>query len=263
MGFSGLILTKLGKMELEKAEMGEPFCLSDIVFGDGAYESEREDITELVSPVMSLPITKVWRGTAGVNVECDFNSADVPGVFSWREIGIIANGKLCYYDNAGDNPEYINPETEALVKQKRMRFVLLISSKINVNVTIGSSLYALDTDMQKVLYPQFEMPSGLCNLVSGESIFLMFGKIARAIAELNNVGEITAEDLALWYAQLEAENQDVGIPDEEIEMMYAETISYGADTGVSNEEIERMYQEDVAYESDTGIPNEEIEEIYG
>ena len=192
MSFSGLILTNSGRNELAKAEMGEKFCITDIVFGDGQYNGTRTDIKELVNPIMSLPVTKIERdkqNEGSVRVECDFNSADISKAFFWREIGIIANGKLCYYDNSREDAEYIDPESETIIKQKRMRFILLISSDIEVNVTVGSALYALDEDMQSVLFPQYEEAAELESLKSGEGIFKAFGKIAKAISGLiNHIG---------------------------------------------------------------------------
>lgn len=187
MSFSGLILTNSGRNELAKAEMGEKFCITDIVFGDGQYNGTRTDIKELVNPIMSLPVTKIERDTqneGSVRVECDFNSADISKAFFWREIGIIANGKLCYYDNSREDAEYIDPESETIIKQKRMRFVLLISSDVEVNVTVGSALYALDEDMQRVLFPEYEGIAKLEELKSGEGIFKAFGKISKAISDL-------------------------------------------------------------------------------
>lgn len=187
MSFSGLILTNSGRNELAKAEMGEKFCITDIVFGDGQYNGTRTDIKELVNPIMSLPVTKIERDTqneGSVRVECDFNSADISKAFFWREIGIIANGKLCYYDNSREGAEYIDPESETIIKQKRMRFVLLISSDVEVNVTVGSALYALDEDMQRVLFPEYEGIAKLEELKSGEGIFKAFGKISKAISDL-------------------------------------------------------------------------------
>ncbi len=186
MSFSGLILTNSGRNELAKAEMGEKFHITDIVFGDGRYSGTMTNIKELVHPIMSLPVTKIERdeqNEGGVIVECDFNSTDISKPFFWREIGIVANGKLCYYDNSREDAEYIDPESETIIKQKRMRFVLLISPDVKVNVTVGSSLYALDEDMQSVLNPVFEECQALENIESGDTFFEILGKIKSAIED--------------------------------------------------------------------------------
>lgn len=148
MSFSGLMLTGDGKRELADAECGKKFCITHIVLGDGKYAGEAAEIEELVHPVMEVPVKRITRSNEEVILECDFNSLDVPQAFYWTEIGIIANEKLCYYDNAKETAEFINPQSDVIIKQKRMRFVLLISSGIEVNVTVASSLYVTFSDLQ-------------------------------------------------------------------------------------------------------------------
>ena len=190
MSFSGLVLTNSGKGELVKCGLGQPFQITDIVFGSGQYNGTGTNIKELVNQVMSLPATSVERDSQNedvVRVECDFNSTDVPRPFFWREIGIIANGKLCYYDNSRDDAEYIDPESETIVKQKRMRFLLMISSEVNVSPVIGSSLYAEKKDVQEVLYPNFAEATKRENIASGEKISILFGKIRKWFSDLKAV----------------------------------------------------------------------------
>lgn len=190
MSFSGLVLTNSGKGELVKCGLGQPFQITDIVFGSGQYNGTGTNIKELVNQVMSLPATSVERDSQNedvVRVECDFNSTDVPRPFFWREIGIIANGKLCYYDNSRDDAEYIDPESETIVKQKRMRFLLMISSEVNVSPVIGSSLYAEKKEVQEVLYPNFAEATERENIASGEKISILFGKIRKWFSDLKAV----------------------------------------------------------------------------
>ena len=42
MSFSGLILTNAGRNELIKAEMGTPFRITAVAFGDGSYNRSEE-----------------------------------------------------------------------------------------------------------------------------------------------------------------------------------------------------------------------------
>lgn len=184
MSFSGLVLTDTGKNELARAECGEIFCITHIVLGDGICTGTVTDMEELIHPVLTLPVTKIERSDSEVILECDFNSMDVSKAFYWREIGIIANEKLCYYDNSQNDAEFINPTSDTLIKQKRMRFVLLISSEIEVNTVISSALYVLDEEFQRVLNPQFQTSMERESIESGENLFSMFGKIAKWLADL-------------------------------------------------------------------------------
>lgn len=147
MSFGGLILTNDGRNEIAKAELGQMYSITDVIFGDGIYNGSYNAITALVNPVMTIPITKVKRKESEVWLEIEFCSKDVPKAFYLREVGIKANGMLCYYDNAGTDAEYIDPNAANLVKQKRMRFILSISQECQVNVSVSSTLYALEDDL--------------------------------------------------------------------------------------------------------------------
>jgi hypothetical protein len=146
MSFSGLKLTDGGRRELAKAECGEQFCITHMVFGDGMNSGSTEN-SELKHKIMELPVSRIKRKDSEVILECDFNSTDVPQAFYWREFGIIANDTLCYYDSSPDDVEFINPQSDVIIKQKRLRVNLIISSDIEIKTTISSSLYVLFTDI--------------------------------------------------------------------------------------------------------------------
>lgn len=147
MSFKGLTLTHSGRLELAKAETGSVFGITHVVLGSGRTDGLPEARTELAEEVMAIDVGQIKRDGTDVIIECDFDAADAPRAFYFREIGIYANGVLCFYDNAGNDAEYIDPGGSAVVKQKRMRFVLSISAEVNVSVTIGSGLYALMEDL--------------------------------------------------------------------------------------------------------------------
>lgn len=184
MSFGGMILTNAGRNELIRAEMGECFKITHFVLGDGKYNGAYTAVTGLVNQVMEIPVAGISRTEEGVLVEFDFNSKDAPRAFYFREMGIVANGVLCYYDNAREDAEYIDPASDVLVKQKRMRFVLTISSDIEVNIRIESSLYALAEDLESILNPEYEEPDSLEAPQDRESIFGILGKVKRSIKDL-------------------------------------------------------------------------------
>jgi len=147
MSFGGLVLTDAGRLEIARAEMGEQFSITEIVLGEGMCVGAFSGIEEVVAPVMRIPLSKITRNNDEVYLEFEFGTNTAPRAFYYREIGIIVNGKLCYYDNCGDDAEYIDPNSTNLIKQKRVKVVLLISSGVNINVSIPSTLYAMEYDL--------------------------------------------------------------------------------------------------------------------
>ena len=147
MSFGGLIQTFQGRNELAKAELGEPFQFTEIWLGDGSFSGSFMTKERLEHAVMQLPISSMKQKEEKVILESDFHSKSAPQAFYFREIGIFANGKLCFYDNSGTDAEYIDPESSQIVKQKRLRFILSISSDIQVTVNLAEGLYALEDEL--------------------------------------------------------------------------------------------------------------------
>lgn len=147
MSFGGLVLTGRGREEIAKAAAGEVLLkIQEVVLGEGLYEGAYKDAVSLVNSVMNLQVGKISREGDEIHLEVEFSSQDVPRAFYYREIGIMANDVLCYYDNCGEAAEYIDPDAENIIKQKRIRIVLNISSEVNVNVSAASQLYAMEED---------------------------------------------------------------------------------------------------------------------
>ncbi len=118
---------------------------------------------------------------------------------------------LCYYDNSGEDAEYIDPGAEAVVKQKRLRFTLKISNDISIQVNITSGLYALKEEVEadvgelrdvfnEALVDKvdktgdvsnttaaFTQAADRTNIRTGEKMSAIFGKIAKWFADLKTV----------------------------------------------------------------------------
>ncbi len=149
MGFIGLTLTKAGRRLIASAISEEnPLNITHIQLGEGICEGTFAEMKGLAKKVMEIPVKSVKRDEGKVIINCDFNSTEAPKGFYFREVGIIGNGVLCYYDNSGDDAEYIDPETEGVIKQKRLRFTLTISSDVTVTVKISSELYAMAEEVE-------------------------------------------------------------------------------------------------------------------
>ncbi len=156
MSFGGLILTNIGRNKMAAAISEKmPLQFTHIQLGDGYYNGSYSSKTKLSHLVMEIPVTCIQRSDDQVLIKCDWNSTQAPVGFYLREIGIIGNGGLCYYDNAREgDAEFIDPESGVLIKQKRFQIILKISNDVSVQVSITSGLYALkeelDADVQEL-----------------------------------------------------------------------------------------------------------------
>lgn len=152
MSFGGLILTNIGRNKIAAAISEKtPLQFTHIQLGDGYYNGSYSSKTKLSHLVMEIPVTRIQRSDNQVLIECDWNSIQAPVGFYLREIGIIGNGGLCYYDNAREgDAEFIDPESGVVIKQKRFRFTLAISDDVEVTVKISSELYAMAEEVESL-----------------------------------------------------------------------------------------------------------------
>ena len=153
MSFGGLILTNQGRNEIASAISNErALDFTHVQLGDGIYEGSYLSKTELTNKVMEIPVSRVMRKDNEVTIDCDWNCDQAPRGFYFREIGIIGNHALCYYDNAGaGDAEYIDPESVTISKEKRLRFTLVVSDDVNITVRTASNLYALEEEVRTAL----------------------------------------------------------------------------------------------------------------
>ncbi|MDE6567921.1 MAG: phage tail protein [Lachnospiraceae bacterium] len=206
MSFGGLILTNNGRNKMAAA-ISEKNALkfTHVQLGDGTFSGSYSSKTELSHKVMEIPITRIRRNDNEVLIECDWNSKQAPTAFYLREIGIIGNDVLCYYDNARNgDAEYIDPESEVVAKQKRFRFTISVTDDAEITTVISSGLYALAEDVEKSLSDlnknkldktgdasdvtvTFVEAETRENISSGEKLYTLFGKISKFFSELKEV----------------------------------------------------------------------------
>lgn len=152
MSFGGLILTNQGRNRIAAAISSEKALdFTHVQLGDGVFNGSYPSKKELTNMIMEIPVTRVARRDSEVTIDCDWNSSQAPKGFYFREIGLIGNGALCYYDNAGTGEaEYIDPESETVSKEKRIRLTVVVSDDVNIKVHTASSLYALATELDEL-----------------------------------------------------------------------------------------------------------------
>ena len=193
MSFIGLTLTKRGRNLIASAISEDtPLNITHIELGEGMYNGTFSEKKELSKKVMEIPVKSVKRNDGEVVINCDFNSRDALKAFYFREVGIIGNGVLCYYDNSGDDAEYIDPEIETVVKQKRLRFTLSISSDVTVAVKIDSELYALKEETEAEIH---ELREETAEKIDGLKKSVSDGKsnVAEAITDMG-INTVSTED---------------------------------------------------------------------
>lgn len=202
MSFGGLILTNEGRNRMAAAvSENSALQFTKIQLGDGPYSGSYTSKKELSNKVMELPITRVQRKNNEVIIECDWSSRQAPKAFYLREIGVIGNGVLCYYDNARDgDAEFIDPESEVIAKQKRFRIVVSVTDEVEVTTMIPSGLYAMAAEVEESLEKKldktgdaseatvtFEQASERANISAGEKLSVLFGKIGKWLSDLKTV----------------------------------------------------------------------------
>lgn len=153
--FPALTFTTAGIQMLVQAQNGHTLTFTCGKLGSGTLD-DSDDIktfTDLKSPKMTLPITKVDDSNdEKIILTFDTSNTSLEKGFVSREIGIFAkldNGTetLYAYSNAGSNYDYI-PSKETPSDENRLVVNLVVSSSATIAVSVDKSIvYAHMSDV--------------------------------------------------------------------------------------------------------------------
>ncbi len=170
MAITNVKLTTLGIALQAKVEMGDRLELTRIVVGTGVHdETDYSDVTDVLEPVLDLPIQKIENVDSMVRVSTSFDNRDVEKGFFYREVGLYAKdldydeGEILFiYGNAGEHPDFV-PSVSSQIIEKEININIVIGNAENVTANI-------DENMRFITQKEFEEHK--------EEIKKEFGKIA-------------------------------------------------------------------------------------
>lgn len=232
MFFPKLSLTDAGRALIIKALSGETLTFTKLAIGTGEDPGEVAGLTDLVSGVVDMQITSIEKGDGVVKLEGSFdNSALNAGIYA-RELGVFAEdpdiGEILYaYANAGEFPAYIPTDSSNSFERITLRVLVAVGDAENIEAVIGEfagyatkeelSAHTLDKNNPHGVTaeqvglgnvpnvstnnqtPTFSTSSKLANIISGETMSVILGKVRTAVSSLishlsaKNPHEITAD----------------------------------------------------------------------
>ena len=205
-------LTSKGKALLLSALMGEELKFTKIVFGNGISDS----IEAIANPLFTTKISNISKSEDYVTISAIFNNSEVDFGFRMTEAGVYAmdgDDEILYATAFTDegSADYIPGKDERLL-ECQYDLIVFIGEAQNVSAAInGSIVYVSSGDFTKHIEdannphkvtkeqvglgnvpnvstndqtPTFENSSKLSELVSGENLSTIFGKVATAVKSL-------------------------------------------------------------------------------
>lgn len=150
MAFGGMVITSKGRNALIKAQNGGKLEFLHVAIGDGTYSGSFNSVSRLTNQLFTIPIVNIKTEKDTCILEADLNNTDFTNDFYLREIGIyVKDGDqpiLYTYDNAGSDAQFISGGEDALIVEKRLRFVLTIADVENITAETASTLYTVQSD---------------------------------------------------------------------------------------------------------------------
>lgn len=230
-------LTDVGKSLLIRGIGGERITFTKFRIGNGELDGRNEvDLTDIINPVLEFGVSSINAYDEGyVDLTGNFDSGDITSDFRWTELGVFAKGEdgkelLYAYVNDSEHAGMLKANTTDVVIEQSVSIIVAVGTAQNVTALVTPSvLYApkdaFDQHVQNFTNPHkvtaemlglgnvpnvgtndqtptFSVPTSTATqeLVSGEKISVLFGKIARAIMNLishlankNNPHAVTAD----------------------------------------------------------------------
>ena len=213
-------LTDAGKALLMRALAGETLTFTRLAIGSGELaEGQNQDLlTELIHEELSITPASLDGSQEGlIAISGDFGSEDITEDFVWRELGVYAKGsednvELLYaYANDGDDAGTLRVLDTNILTEQTLTLIVEIDDAENVTAIYNPhTQYAESADLRAhtgntsnphgVTKAQVGLgnvpnltPSNMtvsftaaderANISTGEKLSVMFGKIAKVIAD--------------------------------------------------------------------------------
>ena len=211
-------LTNAGKELLTRSVGGEKITFTRFVVGNGDQPGEIAEMTAVVNPRLSFPISSCENTNPGyVKVNGRFTSNDIESDFRWKELGLLCKGEdgvemLYAYLNDGENGTWLKAKGTDVTAENAVSIVIAIGGAKNVTaITVDSAVFATKTEVDIHVADKSNPHNvtaaqvGLGNVhnvatndqtptyataktakapESGEKLSVAFGKIRRAVLDL-------------------------------------------------------------------------------
>ena len=158
MAFKNLMMTSSGMVLYAKAQQGKHLRFSRIAVGDGLLGNGESMVNRsaLKSERASFLIDHVQVSTSSAAAEIltTMRNDDMTEGFYFRELGICAidpdtqEEQLCFYDNAGEDGEYIPAASENVQVVERLKMLIKLENTPNISfVASGNPIYLTEDDI--------------------------------------------------------------------------------------------------------------------
>ena len=158
MAFKNLMMTSSGMVLYAKAQQGKQLRFSRIAVGDGLLGNGESMVNRSVlkSERASFLIDHVQVSTSSSAAEIltTMRNDNLTEGFYFRELGICAidpdtqDELLCFYDNAGEDGEYIPAASENVQVVERLKMLIKLENTPNVSfVASGNPIYLTADDI--------------------------------------------------------------------------------------------------------------------
>lgn len=214
-------LTDAGKGLLIRGISGEAITFTKFKIGNGDLSGRSvANLTDIINPMAEFGMKTIKADNTGfVELTGEFDSSDINSDFRWTEIGVFAKGEdgrelLYAYANDGDNAGMLKVNDTDVILEQSITIIVAIADAKNVTALVSPSVlyagkddfdnHAKDTsnphkvtkealglsNVENVSVndhaPTFDIPAETATqeILSGEKLSVLMGKIARAIMNL-------------------------------------------------------------------------------
>jgi hypothetical protein len=192
-------ITVAGLLVLAKGQTGSQIKFTKIVIGEGYLPPTQNprDLTQVVAPVVTLPIVKCKLNHDGsVLIGGILLNSMIDREFYYRELALYTEdpdlGEVLYcYGNAGDDAEKIIPSGGSVVLEKIIDLITIIGKATNVTAVIPSDIYVTRKELEDAVAEAITNTKAVYIGYDNSKSQLVANNIQDAIDELND--KITKE----------------------------------------------------------------------
>lgn len=155
--YTGMVLTKKGRMLQAKAESGVRLNFTKLSIGDGQHAQNLEDIEYLMNPIKDLGISGIQVDSNGYcRIHSAITNEGLTEGFFVREIGLYAEdpdeGEILYAIATAREADFLPAEGGATVVNNEFEIITVVANATNITAEISNAGYVSREEYDEVVF---------------------------------------------------------------------------------------------------------------
>ena len=154
--YTGMVLTKKGRVLQAKAESGFRLNFTKLTIGDGHHAQNPEDVEYLSNPIKDLAISGIQVDPKGYcRIHSNITNEGLEEGFYVREIGLFADdpdeGEILYAVALAREADFLPADGGTTAVNNEFEIIVIVANATNITANISNLGYVMREEFDKLV----------------------------------------------------------------------------------------------------------------